>query len=80
MVALAWSPCGRRIAAATRGSSLLIFEPREGSAPVAQGKGPGGTRGARIVWALDGQYLAVMGFDKYVIFYNSVSYAIIICC
>lgn len=64
VIALAWSPCGRRIAAATRGSSLLIFEPREGSAPIAQGKGPGGTRGARIVWALDGQYLAVMGFDK----------------
>ncbi|XP_014280397.1 coronin-7 isoform X2 [Halyomorpha halys] len=64
VIALAWSPCGRRIAAATRGSSLLIFEPREGNSPIAQGKGPGGTRGARIVWALDGQYLAVMGFDK----------------
>lgn len=29
-----------------------------------EGKGPEGNRGARIVWALEGQYLAVSGFDK----------------
>lgn len=61
---MAWSPCGQKIAAATRGSTLAIYEPHEGLTPIAQGKGPGGTRGARLVWALDGQYLAVMGFDK----------------
>lgn len=64
VVALAWSPCGRWIAAATRSSTLAVYEPREGVEPVVEGKGPGGTRGARIVWALDGQYIAVMGFDK----------------
>lgn len=33
--------------------------------PVKEGKGPVGTRGARVVWALEGRYLVVMGFDKY---------------
>ncbi|BET03466.1 Domain of unknown function (DUF1900) [Nesidiocoris tenuis] len=64
VVALAWSGCGRFIAAATRGSTIAVYEPRAGPAPIRQGKGPGGTRGARLVWAVNGQFIAALGFDK----------------
>lgn len=30
-----------------------------------QGKGPDGSRGARVLWVLDGHYLLVSGFEKY---------------
>uniref|UniRef100_A0A0A9Y0H5 Coronin n=1 Tax=Lygus hesperus TaxID=30085 RepID=A0A0A9Y0H5_LYGHE len=64
VVALAWSGCGNFIAAATRGSSIAIYEPRAGPDPIRQGKGPAGTRGARLVWAVNGQFIAALGFDK----------------
>uniref|UniRef100_A0A224X661 Coronin n=1 Tax=Panstrongylus lignarius TaxID=156445 RepID=A0A224X661_9HEMI len=64
VVAMAWSPCGRYLAAATRGSVVSVYDPRMGADPLGQGKGPGGTRGARLVWAVDGQYIVVTGFDK----------------
>ncbi|XP_014248589.1 coronin-7 isoform X2 [Cimex lectularius] len=64
IVAVAWSGCGKYIAAASRGSVLSVYEPRVSPDPIRQGKGPGGTRGARLVWAVEGQFIAVMGFDK----------------
>uniref|UniRef100_T1I6B9 Coronin n=1 Tax=Rhodnius prolixus TaxID=13249 RepID=T1I6B9_RHOPR len=64
VVAMAWSPCGRYLAAATRGSIVSVYDPRMGADPLGQGKGPGGTRGARLVWAVEGQYIVVTGFDK----------------
>lgn len=66
---MAWSPCGRYLAAATRGSIVSVYDPRMGADPLGQGKGPGGTRGARLVWAVEGQYIVVTGFDKYMDFY-----------
>ncbi|KAL1116265.1 hypothetical protein AAG570_005760 [Ranatra chinensis] len=64
MVAMAWSSCGTYLSTVSRGSVISIFDPRVTDTPVRQGKGPGGTRGARIIWGLDGAYIAVMGFDK----------------
>ena len=29
-----------------------------------EGAGPEGTRGARVVWVLDGKYLVVSGFER----------------
>ncbi|XP_017754269.1 PREDICTED: coronin-7 isoform X2 [Eufriesea mexicana] len=61
---LAWSPCGRYLASTCKDGKLRIYEPRFSHIPVKTGKGPVGTRGARIVWALEGQLLVVLGFDK----------------
>ncbi|XP_012261487.1 coronin-7 isoform X3 [Athalia rosae] len=61
---LAWSPCGQYLASACKDGKLRIYKPRQGDVPIREGKGPVGTRGARVVWALDGRFLVVMGFDK----------------
>ncbi|XP_043250924.1 coronin-7 isoform X2 [Colletes gigas] len=64
IVSLAWSPCGQYLASACKDGKLRIYKPRSSDVPVKCGKGPVGTRGARVVWALKGQFLVVMGFDK----------------
>ncbi|XP_051175953.1 coronin-7 isoform X1 [Leptopilina boulardi] len=61
---LAWSPCGQYLASTCKDGKIRIYKPRSNDTPIREGKGPVGTRGARIVWALDGRYLVVMGFDK----------------
>lgn len=61
---LAWSPCGQYLASTCKDGKLRIYKPRSDDMPVKEGKGPVGTRGARVVWALEGRYLVVMGFDK----------------
>ncbi|XP_014219371.1 coronin-7 isoform X2 [Copidosoma floridanum] len=61
---LAWSPCGQYLATASKDGKLRIYKPRSSDIPMREGKGPVGTRGARVIWALDGRYLVVMGFDK----------------
>ncbi|XP_059617910.1 coronin-7 isoform X2 [Phlebotomus argentipes] len=60
----AWSPCGTRGASVCRDGRLRVFNPRQSGEPVAEGPGPVGTRGARVVWALDGEFIVVTGFDK----------------
>lgn len=63
---LAWSPCGQYLASTCKDGKLRIYKPRSSDVPVKSGKGPVGTRGARVIWALKGQFLVVIGFDKYV--------------
>ncbi|CAH0770610.1 unnamed protein product [Bemisia tabaci] len=65
VMSFAWSPCGKYIATICKDNCLRIYNPRASSTPVKQGKGgPGGSRGARITWVLDGTCLVVLGFDK----------------
>ncbi|XP_058794013.1 coronin-7 isoform X4 [Phymastichus coffea] len=61
---LAWSPCGQYLSTTCKDGNLRIYKPRSSDTPIREGKGPVGTRGARVVWALDGRFLVVMGFDK----------------
>ncbi|XP_049777746.1 coronin-7 isoform X3 [Schistocerca cancellata] len=64
MFCFAWSPCGAYCATACKDGKLRVYEPRVDVQPIREGRGPVGSRGARIVWALDGQFLVVTGFDK----------------
>ncbi|XP_049299985.1 coronin-7 isoform X2 [Anopheles funestus] len=59
-----WSPCGRYGATVSKDGRVRVYEPRKSPQPTKEGTGPVGTRGARIVWALEGEYLVVTGFDK----------------
>ncbi|XP_063979618.1 coronin-7 isoform X3 [Diachasmimorpha longicaudata] len=61
---LAWSPCGQYLATACKDGKLRVYKPRSCDSPINEGKGPVGTRGARVVWALDGRFLLAIGFDK----------------
>ncbi|KAL3267045.1 hypothetical protein HHI36_011187 [Cryptolaemus montrouzieri] len=60
----AWSPCGIFCSTVSKDGKIRVYNPRRSVTPIREGKGPEGNRGARIVWALDGNYLAVTGFDK----------------
>lgn len=64
MFSLAWEPHGRMFATACKDTILRIYDPRKSDNPVAEGKGPVGSRGARVVWALEGAFIVVTGFDK----------------
>ncbi|XP_052868996.1 coronin-7 [Anopheles cruzii] len=59
-----WSSCGKYGATVSKDTKIRMFEPRKSNHPIKEGTGPVGTRGARIVWALEGEYLVVTGFDK----------------
>lgn len=60
----AWSPCGVFCSTISKDTKIRIYKPRASTQPIREGKGPVGTRGARIVWALDGSFIVVTGFDK----------------
>lgn len=60
----AWSPCGQYGATVCRDGKVRVYNPRKSTEPIQEGAGPSGTRGARIVWAIEGEYLVVTGFDK----------------
>ncbi|CAG9819814.1 unnamed protein product [Phaedon cochleariae] len=64
MLSAAWSPCGFYLATVSKDSKIRVYRPRDSDTPLVEGKGPEGNRGARIVWALDGRFLVVTGFDK----------------
>ncbi|KAJ8922826.1 hypothetical protein NQ315_007861 [Exocentrus adspersus] len=64
MFSFAWSPCGSYCATVSKDSKIRIYKPRQSDLPIREGKGPEGNRGARIVWALDGHFIVVTGFDK----------------
>ncbi|XP_070143993.1 coronin-7 isoform X1 [Drosophila kikkawai] len=60
----AWSPCGRLGATVCKDGKIRVYNPRKSETPIREGNGPVGSRGARITWALDGQYIVCTGFDK----------------
>ncbi|KAG5892782.1 hypothetical protein JTB14_032658 [Gonioctena quinquepunctata] len=64
MFSFAWSPCGSFCATVSKDDKIRVYKPRQSENPIREGKGPEGNRGARIVWALDGHYIVVTGFDK----------------
>ncbi|XP_037938677.1 coronin-7 isoform X2 [Teleopsis dalmanni] len=60
----AWSPCGKLGASVCKDGKIRIFNPRKSEIAILEGNGPVGTRGARISFALEGQYIVCTGFDK----------------
>ncbi|XP_017767884.1 PREDICTED: coronin-7 isoform X2 [Nicrophorus vespilloides] len=64
MFSFAWSPCGSFCSTVSKDGKIRVYKPRNSETPVREGKGPVGNRGARIIWALDGNFIVVMGFDK----------------
>lgn len=61
---LAWSPCGKFVASVCKDGKIRVYNPRKSETPIREGNGPVGTRGARITWAIEGQYIVCTGFDK----------------
>uniref|UniRef100_A0A182QAX7 Coronin n=1 Tax=Anopheles farauti TaxID=69004 RepID=A0A182QAX7_9DIPT len=64
VLCFAWSPCGRFGATVAKDGRVRVYDPRKSPQPIKEGTGPASTRAARIVWALEGEYLVVTGFDK----------------
>lgn len=60
----AWSPCGNFGATVCKDGKLRVYNLRKSDMPIREGIGPVGTRGARISYAMDGEYIVVTGFDK----------------
>ncbi|XP_060082621.1 coronin-7-like [Ylistrum balloti] len=60
----AWSPDGKYLSTVCKDGKLRIFNPRKYQSPLMEGPGPVGSRGARVIWVLDGQYLLVTGFSS----------------
>lgn len=60
----AWSPCGVYVATVSKDGKIRVFNPRKSENAIREGPGPIGTRGARITWAIEGQYIVCTGFDK----------------
>ncbi|XP_053691044.1 coronin-7 isoform X2 [Sabethes cyaneus] len=60
----AWSPCGTFGATVSKDGKIRVYNPRKSENPIREGTGPVGTRGARLVWAIEGEYIVVTGFDK----------------
>lgn len=63
LFALAWSVDGSRLATFSKDHHLRVFEPRSSTCAVAEGDGPVGSRGGRIVW-LDQNTFVVSGFNR----------------
>ncbi|XP_060945712.1 coronin-7 [Limanda limanda] len=61
---MAWSPDGKLLATVCKDGKVRIYDPRKSTAPVQEGPGPDGPRGARILWVCEGKYLLVSGFDS----------------
>lgn len=61
----AWSPCGSFGATVCKDGKLRMYNLRKADQPIKEGiGGPVGSRGARIMYALEGEVLVVTGFDK----------------
>jgi coronin-7 len=63
LYAMAWSQDGARLATVAKDQRIRIYEPRKSTSPIAEGCGPEGTRGARVVW-VDSDHIVISGFTK----------------
>ncbi|KAK3584488.1 hypothetical protein CHS0354_006018 [Potamilus streckersoni] len=59
-----WSPDGKYLATVCKDRMIRVFEPRTSVQSLREGPGPEGSRGARILWVLNGQFLFVSGFSR----------------
>lgn len=48
----------------SRDGKIRIFDPRHSADPLVEGGEIVPKKGARVVWAMDGQYLIVTGFSR----------------
>jgi len=61
----AWDPTGIYGATVCKDEKIRIYNPRKSELPIKEGiGGPVGNRGARITYALEGEFLVLTGFDK----------------
>jgi coronin-7 len=60
---LSWSPDGKSLGSVGKDHIIRLYKPLESTSPIATGKGPSGSRGARMVW-LDDTSFAISGFEK----------------
>jgi coronin-7 len=61
----AWSSCGVYGATVCKDGKIRIYDVRKSPMPIREGiGGPCGSRGARISYVLNDEYLVVTGFDK----------------
>ncbi|XP_051905594.1 coronin-7-like isoform X1 [Hippocampus zosterae] len=61
---MAWSPDGKQLVTVCKDGKIRVYDPRKSDAPVQEGPGPDGHRGARVVWVCEGKYLLVSGFNS----------------
>lgn len=60
-----WSSCGTFGATVCKDGKIRVFDVRKSDHPISEGiGGPIGTRGARITYVLEDEFLVVTGFDK----------------
>ena len=59
-----WSQCGRFLATVCRDGKIRLFDPRAAATPLLEGGQIVAKKGARVVWALNGEYLIVTGFSR----------------
>ena len=59
-----FSQCGRFLATVCRDTKIRIFDPRKSVNAVLEGGEIIPKKGARVVWAMEGQYLVVTGFSR----------------
>ncbi|XP_077983604.1 coronin-7-like [Glandiceps talaboti] len=59
-----WSPDGVYLATVSKDTRVRIYNPRKSISPIKEGPGPEGSRGARLIYACNGQLLVIFGFNK----------------
>lgn len=61
----AWSACGAFGATVCKDGKIRVYDTRKSEYPIKEGiGGPVGTRGARITYVLEDDFIVVTGFDK----------------
>lgn len=64
LYSMRFSQCGRFLATVCRDGKIRIFDPRKSVTAVLEGGEIIPKKGARVVWAMEGQYLVVTGFSR----------------